>query len=128
MPSWFLYNIAIAAKKFSWIGPTKGIVTGTQLCNHHILPKSQVLISRVIYNRIRTHNLWWVAVTLHVPAVQGHGLQPAGQVLVRLHDQLDQVLHKVPILLVEERGGQPKVTHPPSSTDPEQRNMQPVGG
>ena len=69
-----------------------------------------------------------MAVTLHVPAVQGHGLQPAGQVLVGLHDQLDQVLHKVPILLVEERGGQPKVTHPPSSTDPEQRNMQSVGG
>ena len=73
VPSLFLYNIAIAAKKFSWTGPTKGIVTCIQLCNNHILPKSQDLISRVIFNRIRTHKLWWVAVTLHVPAVQGHG-------------------------------------------------------
>ena len=101
-----------------WTGATKGIVKGTQLCNHHILPKSQVLISRVIYNRIRTHNLWWVAVTLHVPAVQGHGLQPAGQFLVCLHDQRSQVLHKAAILLVEEGGGQAEIPHTACTTNP----------
>ena len=60
----------------------------------------------------------------HVPAVERHRLQPAGQVLVRLHNQLDQVFHEVSVLVVEEGSGQAKVTHPPSSTDPEQRNMQ----
>ena len=55
--------------------------------------------------------------TVHVPAVQRHRLQPAGQVLVRLTNQLDQILHEVAVLVVEEGGGQAKVTHPPSSAD-----------
>ena len=59
-----------------------------------------------------------MAGTLHLTAVQGHGLQPAGQFLVRLHNQRSQVLRKAAIVLVEEGGGQPKVAHPPSSTDP----------
>ena len=61
--------------------------------------------------------------TVHVPAVQRHCLQPAGQVLVRLNNQLDQVLHEVAVLVVEEGGGQAKVTHPPSSADSEKRKI-----
>ena len=61
--------------------------------------------------------------TVHVPAVQRHCLQPAGQVLVRLNNQFDQVLHEVAVLVVEEGGGQAKVTHPPSSADSEKRKI-----
>ncbi len=37
--------------------------------------------------------------------------------LIGLHDKLDQVLGQVPVLLVEERGGQPEVAHPAGSAD-----------
>ena len=58
------------------------------------------------------------ATAVHVPAVQGHRLQPAGQVLVRLHDQLHQVLSQVAVLVVEEGRGEAEVTHTAGTSDP----------
>ena len=68
--------------------------------------------------------------------VKTHGFEPAGQLLIALHDQLHQVLltdryasqdwirskylGEVPVLIIEEGGGQTKVTHstsPPNSTE-----------
>merc|ERR1719474_452361 len=49
--------------------------------------------------------------------IEPHGLQPAGQLLVALHNQLHQVLGEVPVLLVEEGSGQTKVAHSASSPD-----------
>ena len=49
--------------------------------------------------------------------LQSHGLQPGGQLLIGLHQQLDQVLDQVPVLLIEEAGGKTQVTHTTSSTN-----------
>merc|ERR1719474_1209621 len=49
--------------------------------------------------------------------IEPHGLQPARQLLVALHDQLHQVLGEVPVLLVEEGSGQTKIAHSTSSPD-----------
>ena len=65
--------------------------------------------------------------------VKTHGFEPAGQLLIALHDQLHQVLltdryasqdwirskylGEVPVLIIEEGGGQTKVTHSTSPTN-----------
>ena len=50
--------------------------------------------------------------------LQTHGLEPGWQLLVTLHQQLDQILDKVAILVVEEGGGEAEVAHATSSTNP----------
>ena len=49
--------------------------------------------------------------------LQTHGLKPGGQLLVGLDQQLNQVLDKVPVLLIEEAGGKAQVTHTTGSTN-----------
>ena len=49
--------------------------------------------------------------------LQTHGLEPAGQLLVALHQQLDQVLDQVAVLLVEEGCGEAEVAHAAGSAD-----------
>ena len=58
------------------------------------------------------------AAAVHVPTVQGHRLQPARQVLVRLHDQLHQVLRQVAVLVVKEGRGETEVAHTAGTSDP----------
>ena len=55
---------------------------------------------------------------LLIPGLHSEGLQPLGQLLVRLYDELHQVLCEVAVLVVEEGGGQAEVAHPAGTADP----------